>query len=260
MSLHYGLNMIIFGHSKHGKSFLGDTTPAPRVVLDAEGGSLFTPSRKTEWNPTTSAPPQPDGTWDTAIVRVRTYRDVQKAFEWLNSGRHPFKSVVIDSISEVQQRCVDDIAGTNQMQTQDWGQLLRVVSALVRQFRDLTGHPTNPLDAVVFIAMAKQDKDGTWYPYVQGSLATTLPYYVDACTFLSIITADDGTKFRRLFCAPFTGYATGERLGGRIPSYVDQPDISQMLAAIRGEAVPLPTTSSTVNLAVDVGTPNGQEG
>jgi hypothetical protein len=242
--------MIIFGHSKHGKSFLGDTTPAPRVVLDAEGGSLFTPSRKTEWSPSTSPPPEPDGTWDTAIVRVRTYRDVQQAFQWLNSGKHSFRSVVMDSISEVQQRCVDDIAGTNQMQTQDWGQLLRVVSSLVRQFRDLTGHPTKPLDAVVFIAMAKQNGEGTWYPYVQGSLATTFPYYVDASTFLSVVTAEDGTQFRRLYCGTFNGYATGERLGGRIPPFIDNPNISGMLAMIRGEATVLPTTSSTVSTPV----------
>ena len=103
--------MIVYGASKTGKSWLGDTTPAPRLVLDAEGGSRFTPSRKTTWNPGKDEPPKHDGTWDTCLVPVTTYQAVRQAYEWLYSGRHQFRSVVIDSISETQQRCVDDIAG-----------------------------------------------------------------------------------------------------------------------------------------------------
>src|SRR5215475_15054648 len=98
MSVHYGVNAILFGPQKKGKSFLGDTTPAPRLVLDAEAGSRFTPSRKVGWDPVSQAPPQVDGTWDTAIVTVQSFRDVQKAYEWLASGQHPFHSVVLDSI------------------------------------------------------------------------------------------------------------------------------------------------------------------
>lgn len=251
MTLRYNLNAIIFGPQKKGKSWLGDTTPAPRLVLDAEGGSLFTPSRKVEWN-TTQEPPVADGTWDTAIVRVLSYRNVQQAFQWLNSGKHPFRSVVIDSVSEVQQRCVDDIAGINQMQQQDWGTLLRTVSALVRQFRDLTAHPLNPLDQVIFVAMSNH-KDGLIRPHVQGQLLTTFPYYVDLCAYLDMVTAEDGTKFRRLFCGSFNGYETGNRLGGRIPDFIDNPNLSEMLAMIRGEKDALPTTSSATSITVNVG-------
>lgn len=254
----YGINIIIFGHAKRGKSWLGDTTPAPRVVLDSEGGSRFTPSRKRIWDPVSQRPPVADGTWDTAIVVVRSYRDVLKAFEWLNSGQHPFHSVVLDSISEIQQRAVDDIAGTNQMAQQDWGKLLRTVSDLVRKFRDLVTHATNPLDAVVFIAMAKQ-VDGTWRPHMQGGLATTFPYYVDACCFLDVVHAEDGTPVRRLFCGTFPGFETGERLGGRIPTYVDSPNLSELLARVRGSVEPLPITSSATSVTavtlVDGGLP-----
>lgn len=229
----YGLNMIVFGHSKRGKSWLGDTTPGPRLVLDAEAGSRFTPSKKVRWNPTLEAPPEADGTWETAVVTVRTYQDVQKAFDWLNSGKHPFRSVVMDSISEVQQRAVDDLVGTDAMKQQDWGQLLRMVSDLVRKFRDLVTHPTNPLDAVVFIAMARQSPEGTWRPHVQGQLVTTLPYYVDCTAFVDVIKNEDGTQTRRLFCGTFPGFETGERLGGRIPTYIDDPNISTIIDMVR---------------------------
>lgn len=246
---HYGINAIIFGPSKAGKSWLGDTTPAPRLVLDAEAGSRFTPSRKIGWDPVSQPPPAADGTWDTASVAVRSFRDVQKAFDWLASGKHPFRSVVMDSISEIQQRVVDDIAGTNQMKQQDWGQLLRVLSDLIRKFRDLVTHPTNPLDAVIFIAMTKQNGDGAWYPYMQGSMATTFPYYVDLCAYMVKAPQEDGTQIRRLFCDTFPGFETGNRLAGRIPAYLDDPNISEILSMVRGETRVLPVTSSAASVS-----------
>lgn len=246
---HYGINLIVFGGSKVGKSTLGDTTPAPRLVLDAEAGSRFTPSRKVRWDPASQKPPVPDGTWDTALVAVRSYRDVLRAYEWLASGQHPFRSVVLDSISEIQQRAVDDIAGSNVMQTQDWGTLLRNLSDLIRKFRDLVSHPTRPLDAIVVIAMARQGSDGTWKPFMQGQIATLMPYYVDVCSYLGVVPLEDGTTIRRLFVGTFPGFETGERVGGRLGTYVDGPNISTMLAAIRGEAA-LPVTSSTPSLTV----------
>lgn len=212
---------------------MGDTTPPPRLVLDAEAGSRFTPSKKITWDPVSSAPPEYDGTWDTALVSVRDFRTLTRSYEWVASGQHPFKSVVMDSISEVQQRCVDEIAGTNPMQKQDWGQLLRVVSDIARKFRDLTTHPVTPLDAVIVIAMTRE-RNGSQEPYVQGQLSTVLPYYYDLCGYLApVIIPETGELARRLFIGPFPGYVTGERVGGCLGSYIDAPDITTMLTTVR---------------------------
>ena len=235
----YGINLIVYGHPKQGKSWLGDTTPAPRVVLDAEAGSRFTPSRKKDWNPVREKPPEHDGTWDTALVSVLDFRTVQKTFEWLNSGKHPFRSVVIDSISEIQQRIIDEVAGTKQLQLQQWGDILRVGSDVIRKFRDLVANPVKPLDAVVFIAMAAQRPNGgSWYPYMQGRLGTVLPYYVDLVGFVAQQPQDDGTFRRRLFIGTMPGYETGERIGGKLGTYIELPDgdmhvVENMLKKIR---------------------------
>lgn len=234
----YGLNAVIYGHSKKGKSHLGDTTPAPRVVLDAEAGSRFTPSKKIVWNPS-EPPPEPNDSWSTAIVPVHEFRDVQSVYQWLNAGKHPFRSCVLDSISEIQQRIVDSMVGTNQLKQQDWGTLLRTGSDLIRKFRDLVTNKIKPLDAVIYIAMAKnRTSDNVWIPYVQGSLATVLPYYADVCGYLDIVTTEDGRSIRRLFVAPMSGYETGERVGGRLGSYIDIPEgdtttVQRMLEMIR---------------------------
>jgi hypothetical protein len=235
-----GISAIIYGPSKGGKSTLVDTTPSPRLVLDAEMGSRFTPSKKVSWDPTKQAPPEPDGSWETALVPVHNFNTVLKAYEWLNSGKHPFRSVGMDSISEVQQRMVDSLVGTNPMQLQDWGTLLRQASDLVRKFRDLTTNPVKPLDVVVFIAMAHQRQDGTWHPHVQGSLKTTLPYYTDLLAYLAPVPKEDGTTVRRLLLGPTPGYETGERVGGRLGHFIDNPNITDMLSRIR-EDVPATT-------------------
>ncbi len=240
MSDFLGISMITYGKSKAGKSHMGDSTPAPRLVLDAEMGSRFTPSKKVHWNPLTQTIPEYDGTWDTCLVSVKQYKAVEKAYEWLNSGRHPFRSVVMDSISEVQQRIADDLKGDDPLELRDWGVMLRKASLLVRNFRDLTTHPVKPLDVVLFIAMASQKQDNTWYPHVQGALKVTLPYMVDLLTYLAPVTTDDGSIARRLLIGPTPGYETGERVGGKLGHFIDNPDITDMLRLIRGEVADAP--------------------
>lgn len=226
------LSILVHGHSKSGKSTFADTSPGPRLILDAEGGSRFTPSKKTLWNPNSDPPPEDDGSWSSCLVYVHKYEQVEMAYQWLASGKHPFRSVVIDSISEVQQRCVDSLAGTNPMKQQDWGTLLRKVSALVRQFRDLTTHQTKPLEAVVLIAMTREKDNGKAMPHVQGQLGTALPYYLDITGYTNTVKDDDGGVHYWLATRPDDNYEAGERVAGRVEPYIENPNIEQMLSAI----------------------------
>lgn len=216
-----GLSVLVHGGPKAGKSWLGDTTPAPRLVLDAEGGSFFTRSRKREWDPLTETIPVYDGTWDTVIVQVREYDVMKRVYEWLNSGMHPFRSVVMDSISEIQQRCVDNISGVEAMKTQDWGTLLREMSKLVRGYRDLLTHPTRPLEAVIIIAMTRTVEGGRQVPYVQGQLATTLPYYIDVVGYVTTSLDEQARPHRYLMIQTDPRWLTGERVGGRLGTHVE---------------------------------------
>lgn len=231
----YGINLIVYGDAKVGKSWLGATTPAPRLILDAEGGSHFTPGRKTVWNPLAEAPPVPSDAWETAIVDVRDYATMERAYQWLHSGQHGFRSVTIDSISEIQQRAVDQIAGRDQMKQQDWGALLRNISSLIRSCRDLTRHPTNPLDAVVFLAMEQvHGPQQKIRPFMQGQMGQTFPYFVDVCAYLDEVLADDSATYvHRLYTSRIPGYVTGERVGGCLGRFIDNPTIADMITTIR---------------------------
>lgn len=237
------LSVLVHGHSKVGKSTFAATAPYPRLLLDVEAASRFLPIIKTVWDPKEGPPPMADGTWDTCIVYVRDYNTVVQVYSWLQSGQHQFKSLILDSISELQVRLKEQIAGRGQLQTQQWGEVLTALSGLMRDFRDLTMHPTNPLEAVVLTAMTSQ-RDGIWRPYLQGQLATVIPYFWDITGYLYIdqVASDDPTgntppqEVRRLLTGKHPLFEAGERVQGRIPSVLDNPRIDTMLDMVFGEA------------------------
>jgi len=201
-------------------------------------GTRFLKSRRALWDPKSQPPPENDGSWDTCVVHVRDYDTVKMVYEWLNSGQHSFRSVTLDSISEIQQRAADSIAGTDQMKTQQWGELLREVSALIRKFRDLANHPTRPIESVLMVAMTAQHKEnGIWRPYVQGSIADRLPYYVDVCGYMFVDRDEAGVEHRKLLVSQHPEYEAGERVGGVLGQVVTDPNISIMIDTVFG---PLP--------------------
>jgi hypothetical protein len=225
------LTIVVHGESGVGKSWLADSAPSPRLILDVEGGVRFTPSDKVEWN-AQDAPP----TADTVVVHVRDLATVQQAFQWLNSGKHPFRSVVIDSLSEMQKRAVDSIAGSAQMKTQDWGTLLRKMEGMVRAFRDLTSHPSAPLECVVFVCGTKVESEtGKLRPNLQGQMGTTLPYYVDVVAHLALTNGDEpGEYVRRATFRPVGDVVAKDRTG-RLGSHMDDPTIPALFAAVYGK-------------------------
>jgi len=207
-----GLALLVHGLPKAGKSTFADSGPVPRLVLDVEGSSYWTPSRKIYWDPLREPPPVPDGSWDTAIVLVREARTVSATYRVLNSGQHPFNSCSMDSVTEVQQRVIDDLAGNGKIERDHWNALLRQVSSMVRQYRDLITHPVKPMWTMTFVA-GTHLKEGRWRPMVQGQAQDYLPYYVDVLGYLG--AQQDGNRL--MFIGPHPQFETGERLGGRLP-------------------------------------------
>jgi hypothetical protein len=211
-------------------------------MLDVEGGHKFLPINVKYWDPMSQEPPVADGTWDTVVVQVRDYNVVLKAFQWLQSGKHQFKSLIIDSISELQVKCMDDIAGTEQMKMQQWGELLRHMGHLLRDLRDLTSHPTQPLEAVVMTAMASRGQDNRMHPYLQGQLKVQAPYFYDVLGYISneTIPNPDPTQLpyraRRMYVERTDEFEAGERTGGRLGPIVEQENlgVERMLDMIFG--------------------------
>ena len=238
------LTLMVYGESKVGKSTFAVTAPYPRRSLSVDGGPRFLPITVKFCDPLTEEPPLADGTWDTVVVKVNEYDVVMKAFQWLQSGKHHFKSLIIDSISELQVKCMDNIAGTEQMKMQQWGELLRHMGALLRDLRDLTMHPTQPLEAVVLTAMARKGQDGVYRPYLQGQLAIQAPYFYDILGALTVETVPNPDpmqppyKVRKMYVERTPEYEAGERVQGRLGKVVEQGDlgVERMLDMVFGES------------------------
>lgn len=231
------LSVLVHGHSGAGKSTLGISAPTPQLFLDVEAGARFLPTRKVRWNPAAGEePPVADGTWDTAVVTVGTFQDAIKAYEWLKSGKHPFRSVILDSISELQAKAQEEVAGRNQMKTQDWGQLLSKIAFFCRDLRDLTTHPVKPLEAVVVTAMSRTT-DGVTKPYLQGQVASQVPYWFDISSYLFVDQVANETgevvNVRKLLTTTHPEYEAKSRVPN-LPGIIDNPNVSVMLDNIFG--------------------------
>jgi hypothetical protein len=236
------LTMLVYGESKVGKSTFSVTAPYPRLMLDVEGGHRFLPINVKYWDPMREEPPVADGTWDTCVVVVHDYDTVLKAYQWLQLGKHQFKSLIIDSISELQVKLFDQIAGVEAIKMQQWGEVLRRLGSLLRDLRDLTMHPIAPLEAIVLTAMAYADKDGRYHPYLQGALKVQAPYFYDilgAIVNESVPNPDPMQppyKVRRMLVERTDKYEAGERVQGRLGSVVEQENlgVERMLDLVFG--------------------------
>ncbi len=223
------LTALIHGESGVGKSWLGDTVPAPRLILDAEGRAKYTPSGpKKTWNPKADPPPVYDGTWETCIVTVTDFETLNLVYQWLRSGQHPFVSVVIDSLMEAQKRCIDNVVpGIKSLDQQDWGTVLRSLEKLMREYRDLTLVENNAVTVVVFIT-GSTDDDGPKRPLLQGQIRSTSTYYMDVVGYLFLNPLEDGTFVRTLLVHKQPGFAAKDGTG-RLPGpFIPNPHIEQL--------------------------------
>lgn len=256
-----GLSIVVHAHSKTGKSTFGATAPRPILILDAEGGTKFLPHSKVlqeklghplnlvSWNPT-EAPPDVSAV-DGAVVLVTSWQDIVLASRWLQSGQHQFRSLIVDSITEVQRRLKANLKGTEALAIQDWGQLLTLMDAEIRGMRDLSNNPHSPIQVVVFIAETRET-NGKWVPYLQGQISVSLPYAVDICGFLYVenVTTNDENgqptqveQVRRLLVTPHPQYEAGERVQGAVGPLITRPDVEQIFAAV------YPNTTSAQEVA-----------
>ncbi len=240
------LSMLIHGPAKAGKSTLTSTVPLPAIILDAEGSWNFIDEagfksgrklRKKSWAPLEEEMPAYDGTWDVLHVKVTSWQIMTTCFQTLTQYEHSFRSVILDSITEVQRRCKKNIrGGSAAMQTQQWGQLLDQMDDIIRGMRDLT-LLENTICCVVFVSETHVDKKGRDAPYMQGQISNTMPYWVDICGYFEVEVqlAEDGEsnrKVRILTIGPDPTKVTGERVAGRVPDIIESPNISAMMAAI----------------------------
>jgi AAA domain len=254
------MSFVFHAGSKVGKSTLAATAPGPKLIVDAEASYRFYPGYKIFWDPLTEpipvigqgridpAPGSPvySYNWDTCVVIVREYQQMRQAVDYLRYYVHPFTSFIADSISEIQDNCKESITGRNgEMDRGKWGALLADMLLLCRDLRNLTVHPTNPLQCVVLTAQTVWE-GGKWRPYVQGQLKTKLPYLYDVIGYEYVmeIPPPPGSNaalesVRVLAVEPGRDYEAGNRIQEtefthKLPALIGNPSIPDMITAVFG--------------------------
>lgn len=223
--------MLVHGEAGVGKSRLAATAPTPRLILDAEGRAKHLPLDSVAWNPLTENPPEAP---ETCVVDVTNFDVLSTVYQWLDSGQLPFKSVLLDSLMEIQKRLMDQLRGVEALQTQDWGVVLRRLEALVRSYRDLVNRSTNAVDVVV-ITCGSRNEDGVQRPLLQGQISSTLPYYLDVVGYMYVSHRPDGSGIdRSLLVQPSPTAVAKDGTGRELGPVINQPNITEIYNQLNG--------------------------
>lgn len=187
------LSILGYGPAGSGKTTLSYTGPKPQLIMDSETASRFIPrNKKVIWDPMKDAPPTYDGSWDYCVVKLKDWATAKKTLEYLRTNRHPFKTVTLDSVSEVLVKAKEAIT-KDKFRIQHWGELGQNMGQFLRQLRDVTADADSPIQILYLIAAAKEYVEGTednphhvWRPLLEGSTKDVITYLYDMVAFVTL--------------------------------------------------------------------------
>lgn len=161
------IKALIYGASGSGKTYFSGTAKNA-LYLSAENGLLSIKDKNPEY-------------WE-----IKSFKDLENAYKFLNEEEHKYETVVLDSITEISdilKRNIEKEHGRT-MQIQDWGEFKEKIIDQFRKFRDLKMH-------VIFIALddriVDEDKIHKIVPNLDGKAApAALPQFMDIVGYTQI--------------------------------------------------------------------------
>lgn len=234
------LIILVHAYSKVGKTWLGMTAPGPRLYLDAEARTEYAPTNKVGWDGLSDPSllePDPD---DTVLVSIRSWGQMESVASWIQSGRHPFMSVVIDSLTEVQKQLIIGTAGGDRNpKIDEWGIILRKGEGMCRFYRDTLRETGQPLQMVVMLAGTEDLPAGEGsvrrVPYLQGALQKSISYPFDVVGYM-YGTNIGGKPGRALRVGPLEGFECGDGTNLLTEHYgptINNPNLSEMFSVLQ---------------------------
>lgn len=225
------INILVYGDSGVGKTTLAGsavecTDLDPVLIIDFEGGteSLV----RTYPN--------------VQQVRVQNWKEMQSVYDELHRGQHGFKTVILDSLTEIQKfnmyQIMEDLKTTRPDLDPDvpgmreWGKNLEQMRRFVRAFRDL---PMN----VVFTALKKDDKNDktgmvTTMPSLSGKLAGEVAAFLDIVAYYYVkqITIDGEKIDKRLLLTAKTETIIAKDRTRQLPQVIEDPTMQKLFDLI----------------------------
>ena len=208
------VRLLVYGAAGAGKTSLIPTLPSP-LVLSAEGGLLSIKGA------------------DVPFIEIKSMDDLKEAYQWLTESEEAaqFKSVALDSISEIAEVVLTAEKATAKDPRQAYGALQDQMQMIIRAFRDLPGKH------VYFSAKMEKAQDETgrilYAPSMPGNkLAQQLPYFFDEVLALRVEKDAEGVPQRALMCASDGLWSAKDR-SGRLDAW-EGADLGAVIEKIMG--------------------------
>lgn len=246
------LKLLIYGNYGTGKTTLaGSAADVPSMqdvlVINAESGDLaLTPFQDridtiqvTEYKRMSKI-----RDFLLAHCKARDAGDIDKLKEMESKLRgyevdipKQYNTVIIDSLSEVEQYCMNQLLGITdttkldeEVQSAEWSEYKRnhsMIQRLVRAFRDL---PMN----VIYVCAEQYNQDETkkfkYSPALTGKLSKNVQGFMDMVGYLAIgQPKDDGSVPRRLYVLPTGKYDAKHRYANFKGSFFEDPTMQSIL-------------------------------
>lgn len=216
------LNIMVYGDPGVGKTVLAGSASivekmSPVLIIDIEGGTL---SLNRDYP-------------GVEVIRIGTWSDMQKVYDELYDGKHGYKTVVLDSITEIQKfsmyGIMKELLKTDPSRDPDvpgmreWGKNIEQVRRLIRAFRDL------PINTII-TALAKSERDARTgvtktTPSLSGKLANEVAGFLDIVVYMytKVVQNEDGAEVKRLLLTQPTDTQVAKDRTGMLPQIIEDP-------------------------------------
>lgn len=221
------VNVLVYGESGVGKTRLAgtaDDVPEMRKVLivDMEAGTFSLRAS----NP------------NVDIVRVKSWNDMQEVYDALYAGGHDYKTVVLDSLTEIQKfnmyTIMNDVVKEHTERDIDvpsmreWGRNLEQMRKFVRAFRNLEMN-------TIFTALATSEKNArsgmiTKKPSLSGKLANEVAAFLDVVVYMYVKELN-GEQERFLLTSSTEEFVAKDR-SAALPQVVQNPSMPDLYKLI----------------------------
>ncbi len=191
------VNVFVYGPPGIGKTVLCSTAPDP-IIISSEKGLMSIAS------------------FDIPVIEIENIDDLKEAYQVVKKSKK-FKTVCLDSISDIAETCLTDMKKNHKDLRKAYGDLQDEISDICRKFRDL---PINTY--VVGKVISEADGSNNKLSMPSKRLANDIPYIFDLV--LPMRLADDGEEtYRYLQTQPDLLWYAKDRSG--VLSPIEKPDL-----------------------------------
>ena len=207
-----GVKILCYGQSGAGKTTLIKTLPDV-VVLSAEGGLLSIQDA------------------DLPFLEITSMEELREAYSWVMES--DFKSVALDSISEIAEVCLNHEKKVNKDPRAAYGAMQEQMADIIRAFRDIPGRH------VLMTAKLEKTQDEMgrvlYSPSMPGNkTGQALPYFFDEVLALRVEKDAEGNTQRALMCDSDGLWLAKDR-SGKLGTW-EAPDLGAIISKIGGAA------------------------